>query len=898
MIHMIPPSTKNKTQIVLGLNWFDIIVAVIGCGFGALFILLDIGSTAKLFCVICSFAITGLLLMKFSNLRGYQFFFYFFTFGLRKKKLKNVSLKKDCEVTFEENVVCNPTVKSKIIEIHGIDFLILPGRKQDQIIAQLTNLYRNIKQGKIVKLDKPCDFTNYINQNLEKLIRWREDAEKKIKEYEDVGTDISDEEAYGYVSRIEILENYIDNFLKYHQEADPIMIQTFYLIVYDDDIDNLDFLVRQALDYLAQSGIDSHLLDNQEVKQFYELFYEKDMDEEDDFVLPEVVEHFNKLTIDGENYRISTIDKLPLTAMNAWMSNIFRLKGTRCVLNFNIENNKQKQYKAIDKSLIELRTRLGDKNLREDQKVDLSTQIAGLEELVDQLKMDGEALHSCSFYILYPDDQFKDIEQVFKDVSIYTDTLPFRQFSAYLSMMPYVYQLESVREATREYQTTTLSATFPFVTKTFMDPEGMFLGVDADYVFFDQFYSWKHKGRKRTSANMVVLGKTGGGKSYFMKKSIMQHLCNGVKVFVLDPENEYEWLSKCFGGNIIDVGGVGSGIINPLQVFPTLKADDATSTEEQAVGEVSSHRQFLQEFFGIICPRLENRCFIYLDEAIGELYKEFNITDATDVEKLKPEDFPTLEDLYKHVDKLTNNELASASSLQYHKEALVILRDNLKAFKKGGVHSKLWNGKTSLVLTNDFTVLNFQSLFSANNKTVANAQMLLVMRYLMQEIIKNKNNNDLYGTDKNILVAVDEAHQFIDPKFPVALDFMSQMVKRIRKYGGAMDITTQNIADFIGQSEETKAKATAVINGCQYTMVFGLNPNDVNNMIELYSQYNGGLTQNEIDILVDARQGEALFLVDSNTRMSIRIQVIDGEQDYMIKPAYVEEAIDSEGSNG
>ncbi len=889
MIHMIPPSTKNKSQIVLGLNWVDILVVLIGCSFGALFILIEMDKIPKLICLILSLGITALMVMRFSNLRGYQFFFYFFTFGLRKKKLQNISLKMDCEVTFEENIVINPTIKSKILEIHGIDFLILPGRKQDQIIVQLANLYRNVKQGKIVKLDKPCDFTNYINQNLEKLKSWREIAEQKIKEYEENGKEIPDDEAYGYVSRIEILENYIDNYLKYHQEADPIMLQTFYLVLYDNDNDNLDFITKQALDYLSQSGIDSHVLDQGEVKQFYELFYEKVLDEDDDFILPEVVEHFNKLTIDGENYRISTVDRLPLTAMNAWMANIFRLKGTKCVLNFNIENNKQKQYRAIDRSLIELRARLNDKNLREDQKIDLSTQIAGLEELVDQLKMDGEALHSCSFYILYPADQFKAVEQVFKDVSIYTDTLPFRQFNAYLSMMPYVYQLESVKEATREYQTTTLSATFPFVTKTFMDPEGMFLGSDADYVFFDQFYSWKHKGRKRTSANMVVLGKTGGGKSYFMKKSIMQHLCNGVKVFVLDPENEYEWLSKCFGGNIIDVGGVGSGIINPLQVFPTLKADDNASSEEQAVGEVSSHRQFLQEFFGIICPRLENRCFIYLDEAIGELYKRFNITDATDVEKLKPEDFPTLEDLYNIVDEFSQKELSNASALQYHKEALVILKDNLKSFKKGGVHSKLWNGATSLVLSNDFTVLNFQSLFSANNKTVANAQMLLVMRYLMQEIIKNKNNNDLYGTDKNILVAVDEAHQFIDPKFPVALDFMSQMVKRIRKYGGAMDITTQNIADFIGQSEETKAKATAVINGCQYTMVFGLNPNDVNNMIELYSQYNGGLTQNEIDILVDARQGEALFLVDSNTRMSVRIQVVDGEQDYMIKPDYIEE---------
>ena len=888
MIHMIPPSTKNRSHIFRNFDWVDILILALGVGFAALFIMLQMNTLAKFLCVASVLIFTSLMITKFSNLKGYQFFWYFLTFNTRKKKMQNVRLKQDCEVTFDNNTVVNPTIKSKIIEIHGIDFLILPGRKQDQIINSLANLYKNIRYGKIVKLDKPCDFSHFIEDNERKLAKWKEEANKALNDYEANDEIMSDNEAFGYASRIEVLENYQNNFLEYHQNLDHIMLQTFYLVMYDINEDDLNFVARQSLDYLSQAQIDAHILDNNEVKEFYELFYDKKLDENKDFELPEVIEHFNKLTIDGENYKISTIERLPLTAANAWMANIFRLKGTKCVLNFNIDNNKQKQYKAIDRSVRELRTRYFEKNIREDEKVELDTEIAGLEELVDQLKMDGEALHTCSFYFLYPEEQFKDVEQVFKDSSIYTDVLPFRQFSAYLAMQPYAYEIDYVKAAQRQYQTTTLSATFPFVTKTFMDPEGMFLGSDSDYVFFDQFYSWKYKGRKRTSANMAVLGKTGGGKSYFMKKLIMQHLCNGVKVFVLDPENEYEWLSRCFGGNIIDVGGVGSGIINPLQVFPTLKGDTKDG-EEQAVGEVSSHRQFLQEFFGIICPRLENRCFVFLDEAIGELFARFNITDDTDVESLSPEDFPTLEDLYNIVDEFTQKELSNPNSLQYHKESLVILRDNLKAFKKGGVHSKLWNGHTSLVLNNDFTVLNFQSLFSANNKTVANAQMLLVMRYLMQEIIKNKNNNELYHMDKNVVVAVDEAHQFIDPKFPVALDFMSQMVKRIRKYGGAMVITTQNIADFIGQSEETKAKATAVINGCQYTMVFGLNPNDVNNMIELYSKYNGGLTQNEIDILVDARQGEALFLVDSNTRMSVHIQVVDGEQDYMMKPEGFEE---------
>lgn len=881
--HLVPPSTKVKSEVIFGLTFIEIFICLLGLGFSALFLLADLGENIQIIGFLGGLAITFLLIMKAGNLRGYQFFFYFFTFNLRKKKMENVTLKGDCEVAFKDNKVITPTMKSKIIEIYGIDFGILPERRQDQIIYRLNNLYRNLKYGSIVKLDKPINFKPYMEQINEKNKGWIDESLKAKNNYKDI-KDMPDSEAFSYMARMDVLENYYKT-LQYNNTINKQYVQTFYLVMYDNDEESLDFVSRQCLDYLTQSGVDAKLLDAQGVKQFYELFFDKKLDSEENFILPNITEKWNKLVIDGEKYRIATIDKIPLFAPNAWLNNVFRLKGTKVVMNFSIENDKKKIFKAINKTLTELRTRYGDKSLREDQRVDIAAQLAAIEELLDQLKMDNEALHTVSYYILYPDEDYKEIEQLFKDVNLYTDNLPFRQFSSYLAMLPYVHEIAPVNEAVKQWQTSTLSATFPFVTKLFMDPEGEYLGVADDIVFFDQFYSWKHKGRTRTSANLVVLGKTGGGKSYYMKKNIMQHLYNGVKVFILDPENEYDWMAKIFGGNIVDVGGVGSGIINPLQVFPTLKADDdeVGDSEDAALGEVSSHRQFLQEFFSIICPRLENRCFTYLDEAIGQLYAKFGVSDSTDVSELQPENFPTLEDLYNLIDEMTESELNNPKALQYNKESLVILRNNLKQFKKGGVHSKLWNGPTSLELNNDLTVLSFQSLFSANNTVVANAQMLLVMRYLMQEVIKNKNNNELYGTDKNVIVAVDEAHQFINPKFPVALDFMAQMVKRIRKYGGGMIVTTQNIADFIGQSEETKAKATAVINGCQYTMVFGLNPNDINNMIELYKNA-GGLTQNEIDVLTDARQGEALLMIDNNTRMSVKVKLVDGEEPYIMRP--------------
>ena len=194
-------------------------------------------------------------------------------------------------------------------------------------------------------------------------------------------------------------------------------------------------------------------------------------------------------------------------------------------------------------------------------------------------------------------------------------------------------------------------------------------------------------------------------------------------------------------------------------------------------------------------------------------------------------------------------------------------------------------------------MLNFQSLFANNNRIVANGQMLLLMRFLNREVIKNREYNRSADHAKRIMIVIDEAHRFINPQFPVALEFMSTMGKQIRKYDGALTVATQNIDDFVGVSAEMKAQASAVINACQYSMIFGLFADDVNKVRELYANYNGGLTQNEIDYVTRARRGDALFILDINTRLPIHIDVFQGEVKYLepVKETPAEAAEDPAG---
>ena len=70
-------------------------------------------------------------------------------------------------------------------------------------------------------------------------------------------------------------------------------------------------------------------------------------------------------------------------------------------------------------------------------------------------------------------------------------------------------------------------------------------------------------------------------------------------------------------------------------------------------------------------------------------------------------------------------------------------------------------------------------------------------------------------------ILLDEGYNFIDPDYPVALQFVYLWYKRIRKYEGSIFFATQNLSDIFG-NETVIAKTTAIVNNSQYSFVFGL----------------------------------------------------------------------------
>jgi hypothetical protein len=122
--------------------------------------------------------------------------------------------------------------------------------------------------------------------------------------------------------------------------------------------------------------------------------------------------------------------------------------------------------------------------------------------------------------------------------------------------------------ARRAFDTAALAASLPFPSPdlpppdpvTAAAPAGVLYGLNAaspGVVCWDRWAQDNH--------NSVILGRSGGGKSYLAKLDILRFLYAGVQAAVIDPEDEYARLAEAAGGTLISP--VAAGVhLNPLDL--------------------------------------------------------------------------------------------------------------------------------------------------------------------------------------------------------------------------------------------------------------------------------------------------------------------------------------------
>ena len=778
-----------------------------------------------------------------------------------------------------------------VIEIKPVALELMQEGAQDSLINTFARGLKRMTQAQsamIIKARRPVRFDEFLKNDDEKY-----DLLNRLYEQ---GYYTENELA----SRNEIFRERV-TFLQNAMNAEPILQNFFYLVVFGTDKTNLEETVIGMTQDLGagQNSLNTQILYNKQLivflkSNYKEIFSERESDnlppsQYRNWILPKKLEFKTaRMVMDGKNYRQFCISNYPSVVGNAWAAQMFAMEDCRVALKM-LPIDKEKGERAIDRVIMEKESKL-DRTHTESKRIEQQNDLDSLRMLLSELKSNNEMLYDVSIHFTVLEERRKELKAILRQEGYRVNEMFGRQVDAFVSSN--ISRLQNIKSCARNMPTTLVASAFPFVAAYMQDPKGFYIGyTSSGYPVFADFFVRDPKAG-RINSNMMIIGKSGSGKSYATKTILANLAADRTKMFILDPEQEYETLTKNLGGKVIDVGSNKSGILNPFHIMASLEDIDNMQQDmeeseipiydehgnevgtEEVTGFTNktfyTHLQFLEQFFKIILQGISSDAFELLNTLVVELYHTKGISEKSDLTKLTATDYPIFDDLYALIEKKLKSEKD-----QYLKTNYLVLKTYIQKFATGGRNSDLWNGPTSIMTDEVLITFNFQTLFASKNNQLANAQMLLIFKYLNNEIINNKKFNEqykkTYGLDikRQVVVAVDEAHMFIDPDFPVALNFMAEMAKRIRKYQGMQIVITQNVKDFLG-TQEIQRRSAAIINASQYSLIFQMAPNDMSDLLKLYSSA-GGINKNEQERIVTAPRGQCFLISGPISRQFVNI---------------------------
>ena len=876
MTRMIPKSTKVKVEFIKGLNFGDIFVILFTLVLLALTWTSGFTTKTKLIISAVTLLVFGILFMSFEpGIKMYNqlgdLFKFFFGINSYKKMRKNKGSSKDVrsllpyvgilEQDYDEKhkigIIDYKEYFGAAIELNSVQFYLLAENKQNSYIETLESAFKTIgtdEMGAIYKFARPMVFDNYIDIECKK----REDILDSVR---NGATNINEARP-----RLEIAEARIQHLESMNVDSEfPVIKDHMYLAFFCQNIKNLLQVVNFAASTIetgSVGAIEPKILDRNQTAVFLKSYYSSNFDEREvknldpkdllDWIAPEKVSFgLNRLAIDGKPQAMFQLSDYPLGVPNAWGRAFFSVPGTRMCVKF-IPVAQDESEKRLDKAIINVRMAGSEGSSKASAVLENETHLKTLTELLTYIKQGSEMLLDTNIYMMCEQEQKKALRTQVLRAGFRCYDLFGKQKEGFTTCN--VSRRMKLRRFERGINSSSLAAIFPFVSDSIQDPKGFYVGMNSEPVFLDFF----QRDKERINSNMVIMGKSGCGKSFCTKSILANIAADSSKIYILDPEREYDIIAKNMYGKVIDVGSAREGRINPLQV------NSSQDDEDEGGGNVAlaMHMQFLETFFGMILEGITMDGMELLNEALKELYAKFGITNSTQIENVKPEQFPIMQDLYNYICEKYEN-----STDDYNRNNYKILKIYLNKFAEGGRNAVLWNGPSTITSAENFIVFNFQSLLANNAGAVANAQMLLIMRWLNNEVINNKDFNAKYHCKRKVLVVIDEAHVFIDPRKTVALDFMMQMAKRIRKYEGGQWVITQNIKDFTGTPEIAR-KSMAIINACQYSIIFALAPQDITDLCTLYEKA-GKINEKEQDTICNNPRGRAFLMTSPYSRTNV-----------------------------
>lgn len=422
----------------------------------------------------------------------------------------------------------------------------------------------------------------------------------------------------------------------------------------------------------------------------------------------------------------------------------------------------------------------------------------------------------------------------------------------------------------RNVLTSGAASLYPMISFELQDPNGIMLGVNREnnsLVAVDVFDTKRH-----ANANGAILGKSGYGKTFTAQLLAIRMRLQNIQTFIITPlkgAEDYKRACDQIDGQYIALGPGTRYHINVFDIHvPDQESLKGLDDGSEGTSLLAKKVQDLHTFFHLIVRDLQQEEEQVLDGYIYEVYNQFGITDDNESVFIpgtnQYKTFPLLGDLY---------------NLIHNEPALQRVANILIPYVSGSL--SVYNHHTNVDLSNKYIVFDMNGTKGTN----LILSLFITLDYVWSKIKENRLQKKA--------VFIDEAWQLIGSKSnEMAAEYVKEIFKTIRAFGGAAFVMTQEINDFFALSDGVYGKA--IIGNADTKIVLHLDEPDASMVRDIM-----GLSPEEHKKIKGLPKGNGLVATGNNKLFvdfkasPFEIDVITTDPNYLRKKIARQAAIEA-----
>ncbi|MBQ3069423.1 MAG: ATP-binding protein, partial [Clostridia bacterium] len=387
----------------------------------------------------------------------------------------------------------------------------------------------------------------------------------------------------------------------------------------------------------------------------------------------------------------------------------------------------------------------------------------------------------------------------------------------------------------RNVLTTGAASCYPFTAYELSDDNGILLGVNKfnnSLVIVDIFDSSTYK-----NANIAIMGTSGAGKTFTLQLMALRMRRKGIQTFLIAPLKGHELYRACrnIGGEFIQISPASKHCINVMEIRKTDRsADTLLDGLRPERSELAAKIQQLHIFFSLLIPDMSHEEKQLLDEALISTYRLKGIThdNASLID-------PAVTDRYREMPILGDLYAVLIEAPETRRIANIL---NRLVHGSAGT----FNQQTNVRLDNKYTVLDISEL---------SGDLLPVGMFIALDFVWDKAKENRTA-EKAIFI--DECWQLIGSTGNrVAAEFVLEIFKIIRGYGGSAVCATQDLNDFLSLDEGKYGKG--IINVCKTKILLNLEDDEARRV-----QSTLHLSEAEVMEITHFERGNGLISTNNN----------------------------------